>query len=63
MPRRKAAGIMVGAIGAHLTVLGIAVQGDGGLLFSLAVIVFLAGVGVVGMHRRELPLLARVAAG
>ena len=54
---------MVGAIGAHLTVLGIAVQGDGGLLFSLAVIVFLAGVGVVGMHRRELPLLARVAAG
>src|SRR5688500_11876414 len=30
-------GLMVGAIGSHLTVLGIEVRGDGGLLFGLAV--------------------------
>jgi hypothetical protein len=29
-------GLMVGALGAHLLVLGIEVQGDGGLLFLLA---------------------------
>ncbi len=34
-----ALGVMVGAIVGHLTVLGIEVQGDGGLLFSLAVVV------------------------
>jgi hypothetical protein len=33
-------GIMSGAILSHLTVLGIPVQGDGGLLFALAVTVF-----------------------
>src|SRR5688572_23571913 len=30
-------GLMAGAIGSHLTVLGIEVRGDGGLLFALAV--------------------------
>ena len=34
-----ALGLMAGAIGLHLTVLGIAVQGDGGYLFLLAVVV------------------------
>lgn len=34
-----ALGLMVGAIGMHLTVLGIEVQGDGGYLFLLALIV------------------------
>lgn len=34
-----ALGLMVGAIGMHLTVLGIEVQNDGGYLFLLAVIV------------------------
>jgi hypothetical protein len=32
-------GLMLGAIGMHLTMLGIAVQGDGGYLFFLAVLV------------------------
>lgn len=36
-----AIGIMVGAIGAHLTVLGIVIENDGGTLFILAVIVLL----------------------
>lgn len=30
--------IMIGAIASHLTILGIEVQGDGGLLFGLAVV-------------------------
>ena len=34
-----AAGLMIGAVGMHLTLLGIEVQGDGGYLFFLAVIV------------------------
>lgn len=34
-----ALGVMTGAIASHLMVLGIEVQGDGGLLFSLAVVV------------------------
>src|SRR6201993_3438640 len=37
-----AIGVMAGAIISHLTVLGIEVQGDKGLLFALAVAVFVA---------------------
>ncbi|MDX1503693.1 MAG: DoxX family protein [Thermoanaerobaculia bacterium] len=54
-----ALGIMAGAIGSHLAVLGIEVQGDGGLLFGLAVTVFLASAALVTMHRGELPRLGR----
>jgi putative oxidoreductase len=35
-----ALGVMSGAILSHLFILGIAVQGDGGLLFGLALVVF-----------------------
>ncbi len=50
-------GLMLGAIGSHLTVLGIAVAGDGGALFAMAVVTALAG-GVVAFARRaELPLI------
>ncbi len=35
-------GVMAGAILSHLTVLGIEVKGDGGLLFFYAVLVFVA---------------------
>ena len=37
-----ASGVMVGAIGSHLTVLGISVAGDGGTLFALAWVVLLS---------------------
>jgi hypothetical protein len=57
-----AVGIMAGAIIAHLTILGISVEGDGGFLFALALIVFTAGVALIVMHRRELPLLKFAAA-
>jgi hypothetical protein len=57
-----AVGIMAGAIIAHLTILGISVEGDGGFLFALALIVFTAGVALIVIHRRELPLLKFAAA-
>ena len=47
-------GVMSGALLAHLTQLGIAVQGDGGLLFYLAVAVFVCCLGVVWLHRAQL---------
>lgn len=43
--------IMLGAIGSHLTRLGIVVQGDGGLLFTLAVVVLVASIAVLALHR------------
>jgi putative oxidoreductase len=52
-----AAGVMVGAIGSHLTKLGIVVKDDGGLLFALAVTVFACAVVTAILHRRELPLI------
>lgn len=37
-----AIGVMAGALISHLTILGVEVQGDGGYLFLLALIVFIA---------------------
>jgi hypothetical protein len=48
---------MVGAIGSHLTVLGIEIQGDGGLLFALAVVVFAASVAILVLRRDEIPFI------
>jgi hypothetical protein len=50
-------GLMTGAIGAHVTRLGIEVQGDGGLLFRLAVATLLASLTVLALRYRELPLI------
>ena len=52
-----AIGLMAGAIGAHLTKLGIEVQGDGGTLFGLAVTTMVCAVVVLLIRRRELPLV------
>ncbi len=52
-----AMGVMAGAILSHLTVLGIEVQGDGGLLFGLALLVFAASAVVLYLHRAQLPLI------
>lgn len=41
------AGVMVGAILSHLFILGITVQNDNGLLFTLACVVFLSCVSVI----------------
>jgi hypothetical protein len=52
-----AIGVMSGAILSHLTVLGIAVRGDGGLLFALALLVWAAAAGVVWIYRGLLPVV------
>jgi hypothetical protein len=48
-----AIGILSGAIFFHLTVLGIEVQGDGGLLFGLALTVSACALALLSLHRRE----------
>ena len=52
-----ALGVIVGAILSHLTVLGIEVQGDGGLLFFLALGVFIASAAILVLRRGEIPVL------
>ena len=52
-------GVLAGAILSHLTKLGIEVQGDGGLLFGLALICFVGGAIITWLHRRELPVVGR----
>jgi putative oxidoreductase len=52
-----ALGVMTGAIGSHLTKLGIVVQNDGGLLFGLALTVFACSAVVLLLRRREIPVL------
>jgi putative oxidoreductase len=54
-----ALGLMVGAIGMHLTILGISVQGDGGYLFFLAVAVALCSAFVLFKNKEKVLLLAR----
>jgi len=54
-----AAGVMAGALLSHLTILGIEVQGDKGLLFALAVIVFVASAINLVLHRNAIPLTGR----
>src|SRR5215475_8618054 len=55
-----AAAVMLGAIGSHLTKLGIVVKDDGGLLFALAIIVFAAAIATLFIHRRQLPFAEKV---
>ena len=46
-----------GAILSHLTVLGISVNGDGGMLFALAVIVAVCLLIVLWLSRKQIPFL------
>src|SRR6266481_4780334 len=50
-----ALGVISGALVSHLTVLGIVVKDDGGLLFGLAVTVFICSLVTVFLHRRQIP--------
>lgn len=55
-------GVMAGAILSHLTIIGIEVQGDKGLLFGLALTVFFAsGISLI-LHRSEIPFISRTLA-
>ncbi len=54
-----ALGTISGALFAHLTRLGIALTavGDRGELFALAVVVFVASLGILLLRRRQIPII------
>lgn len=52
-----ALGTITGAIFSHLTKLGIVVKDDGGLLFILAIVVFLLSGVTLLLHRKDLPVV------
>lgn len=61
LPRMKWAGgilttgAMAAAILSHLTWLGLSVQGDGGLLFCMALVTFACGLTVTLINRHKIP--------
>ncbi len=52
-----ALGTIAGAIFSHLTKLGIVVKDDGGLLFGLAVTVFVLSAVILFVRRTEIPII------
>jgi len=54
-----ALGVMGGAIASHLTVLGIVVQNDGGLLFGLALTVAAGSLVTLVLHRRQILIVGK----
>ena len=50
---------MGGAILTHLTILGIEVKGDGGLLFALALTAFVGSAVVLLIRRGQIPVVGR----
>jgi hypothetical protein len=57
-----ALGVIGGAIMSHLTVLGIDVMGDHGLLFGLALGVAGCSAVVLFIHRRTIPVVGKILA-
>ena len=55
-----AVGTMSGAIFSHLTKLGIVVKDDGGLLFGLAITVFVLSLTVLFINRKEIPVVGQM---
>ncbi len=47
------AGVMVGAIASHVLVLGLEIMNDGGLLFTLALIVLLLNLIIIAIHLKQ----------
>jgi len=54
-----ALGAASGAILSHLTRLGIVVKDDGGLLFALAVTIFVSSVIILILRRAEIPVIGK----
>ena len=52
-------GLMSGAILSHLTILGIEVKGDGGLLFGLALTCFVGSLIILSIRRAGIPVVGR----
>ena len=55
-----ALGVMGGAIVSHLTVLGIVVMNDHGLLFGLALTVAICSAILLVIHRRSIPVIGKL---
>lgn len=58
-----ALGVIGVAIISHLTKLGIVVQGDGGLLFTLAVVVFVSSLIILFLRRTQIPVIGNALFG
>lgn len=50
-------GIIGGAIMMHLTILGIDVKGDDGLLFTTAVVTFLLATVIALLYKKDIPFI------
>lgn len=55
-----ALGVIGGAIVSHLTLLGIEVQGDHGLLFGLAVVVAVCSAILLFIYRHSIPVIGNL---
>jgi len=55
-----AIGIMLGAVATHLFILGIQVQGDGGQLFTYAMIVLISSIILTFLHSDQLKTYKKV---
>lgn len=51
-------GVITGAIFSHLTILGINHNGDGGALFTMAVIVFVTSAVALWLERENIPFIS-----
>lgn len=58
-----AIGAASGAILSHLTKLGIVVKDDGGLLFALAISVFISSAIILLIRRNEIPVIGKMLFG
>ena len=55
-------GVITGAIFSHLTILGINYNGDGGALFTMAIIVFVSSAVALWLERTNVPILKKIIA-
>ena len=52
-------GVISGAIITHLTTIGIEVNGDGGTLFFMAVLLFILSGITLWLHKKEIPFIGQ----
>ncbi|HHC79745.1 MAG TPA: DoxX family protein [Flavobacteriia bacterium] len=52
-------GIISGALLMHITILGIEVNEDGGLLFYMALLIFVLSLAILWMNRKNLPFIGK----
>ena len=52
-------GVISGAIITHLTKIGIEVNGDGGTLFFMAVLLFILSSIILWLHKKEIPIIGQ----